>query len=145
MRAGESLYTIELKSACREPGPSLAGLDQVPLSKIGTGLLASLGSKGKIRNSLACLRNAGSYFVVTYCSEVPHVEIWFPFPIVEKVLMRLSWLNSWACNIVAVVRLVELAKGVNCNDVMKFEDPEQGQVFTRRWRWRWILWKALIR
>jgi hypothetical protein len=31
-------------------------------------LLASQGSKGKNRNSLACLRNAGSYFAVTYCT-----------------------------------------------------------------------------
>ena len=58
---------IKLKSACRKPDLSLSGLDPVPLLKIGTRLLASLGSKGKNRNSLACLRNAGSYFVVTYC------------------------------------------------------------------------------
>jgi len=32
-------------------------------------LLASLGSKGKNRNSLACLRNAGFHFAVTYCSD----------------------------------------------------------------------------
>jgi len=49
-RAGGSLYTIKLKSACREPDLSLSGLDPVPLSKIGTRLLASLGSKGKNRN-----------------------------------------------------------------------------------------------
>ena len=30
-------------------------------------LLVSLGRKGKNRNSLACLRNAGSYSAVTYC------------------------------------------------------------------------------
>jgi hypothetical protein len=30
-------------------------------------LLASLGSKGKNRNSFACLRNAGFHFAVTYC------------------------------------------------------------------------------
>ena len=30
-------------------------------------MLASLRSKGKNRNSLACLRNAGSYFAVSYC------------------------------------------------------------------------------
>jgi hypothetical protein len=30
-------------------------------------LLASLGSKGKNRNSLACLRNAGSYSGIRYC------------------------------------------------------------------------------
>jgi len=30
-------------------------------------LLASLGSKGKNRNSLACLRNAGSYSAESYC------------------------------------------------------------------------------
>ncbi len=42
-------------------------MDPVPPSKIGTHLLASLGSKGKNRNSLACLRNAGSHSAVTYC------------------------------------------------------------------------------
>ena len=42
-------------------------MDPVPLSKIGTRLLASLGIKGKNRNPLACLRNAGSYFAITYC------------------------------------------------------------------------------
>ena len=40
----------------------------VPLSKIGALLLASLGGKGKNRNSLACLRNAGSYSALTYCN-----------------------------------------------------------------------------
>ena len=43
-------------------------MDPVSLSKIGTDLLASLGSKGKNGNPLACLRNAGSHFAVTYCS-----------------------------------------------------------------------------
>jgi hypothetical protein len=42
-------------------------LDPVPLSKIGTRLLASLGIKGKNRNPLACLRNAGSYSGVRCC------------------------------------------------------------------------------
>jgi len=70
MRAGGSLYTIKLKSACRESDLSLSGLDPVPLSKIGTRLLASLGRKGKNRNSLACLRNAGSYSAVSYYSTV---------------------------------------------------------------------------
>jgi len=32
-------------------------------------LLASLGSKGKNGNSLACLRNAGSHSAVTYCND----------------------------------------------------------------------------
>ena len=50
------------------PDLSLSGLDPVPLSKIGTHLLASLGIKGKNRNSLACLRNAGSHFAESYCS-----------------------------------------------------------------------------
>ena len=65
MRAGGSLslYTIKLKSACREPNLSLSGLDPVPLSKIRIRLLASLGIKGKNRNPLACLSNAGSYLV----------------------------------------------------------------------------------
>jgi len=31
-------------------------------------LLASLGSKGKNRNSLACLRNAGFHFAESYCN-----------------------------------------------------------------------------
>ena len=62
-----TLYYHKLKSACREPDLSLSGLDPVPLSKMGTHLLASLGSKGKNRNSLACLRNAGSHSAVTYC------------------------------------------------------------------------------
>ena len=57
----------QVKSACRESDLSLSGLDPVPLSKIGTRLLASLGSKGKNRNPVACLRNAGSYSAVTYC------------------------------------------------------------------------------
>ena len=73
-RAGGSLYTIKLKSACREPDLSLSGLDPVPLSKIGTRLLASLGSKAKNRNSVACLRNAGSYSAVTYCTFVERVH-----------------------------------------------------------------------
>ena len=30
-------------------------------------MLASLGIKGKSRNPLACLRNAGSYFAINYC------------------------------------------------------------------------------
>ena len=63
--------TIKLKSACREPDLSLSGLDPVPLSKIGTHfvrhLLASLGSKGKVRTSLA----AGSHFAIAYCSASP--------------------------------------------------------------------------
>jgi hypothetical protein len=47
-------------------------LDPVPLSKMGTHLLASLGSKGKNRNSLACLRNAGSHSAESYCkSQLP--------------------------------------------------------------------------
>ena len=60
---------IKLKSACRKPDLSLSGLDPVPLLKIGTRLLASLGSKGKNRNSLACLRNAGFHSAVTYCKQ----------------------------------------------------------------------------
>ena len=45
----------------------IVSLDPVPLSKMGTHLLASLGSKGRNGNSLACLRNAGSYSALTYC------------------------------------------------------------------------------
>ena len=56
-------------------GLSLAspqGLVPVPLclSKIGTHLLASSHFMGKYRNSLACLRNGGSYFSITYCIQV---------------------------------------------------------------------------
>ena len=69
MRAGGSLFTIKLKSDCREQDLSLSGLDPVPLSKIRTRLLASLGSKGKNRNSLACLRNAGSCSRANYCTD----------------------------------------------------------------------------
>ena len=47
-RAGGSSYTIKLKSACRKPDLSLSGLDPVPLSKIGTHLLAFLVAKEKI-------------------------------------------------------------------------------------------------
>ena len=64
---GGSFYTIKLKSACRKPDLSLSGLDPVSLSKIETHLLASLGSTGKNRNSLACLRNAGFHFAESYC------------------------------------------------------------------------------
>ena len=49
-------------------------MDPVSLSKIETDLLASLGSKGKNRNSLACLRNAGFYSAVTYCSSPSKVK-----------------------------------------------------------------------
>ena len=74
-RAGGSLYTIKLKSACRKPDLSLSGSDPVSLSKMETDLLASLGSKGKIRNSLACLRNAGFHSAVTYCIGTSSVDI----------------------------------------------------------------------
>ena len=40
-------------------GSEHPGLGPSFLSKIETHLLASLGSKGKNRNSLTCLRNAG--------------------------------------------------------------------------------------
>ena len=70
--AGGSLYTIKLKSACREPDLSLAGLDPVPLSKIGTLLLASLGRKGKNRNSLTWIRNAGFYSAANFRRDVLH-------------------------------------------------------------------------
>ena len=49
------------------PDLSILGLDPVSLSKIETHLLASLGSKGKNRNSLACLRNAGFHSAETNC------------------------------------------------------------------------------
>ena len=44
-------------------------MDLVPLSKIGTHLLASSDIMVNNRNSLACLRNACSYFAVTYCTD----------------------------------------------------------------------------
>ena len=67
-RAGGSLYTIDFKSDGGEPNLSISGLDPVPLSKIETHLLASLGSKGKMRNSLACLRNSEFHSAESYCS-----------------------------------------------------------------------------
>ena len=65
------MYTFKLKPACGEPDLSLSGLDPVPLSKIGTRLLACLGSKGKNRSPLACLRNAGSYSARSCCIPTP--------------------------------------------------------------------------
>ena len=59
---------MKLKSACREPDLSLEGVDPVSLSKIETHLLASLGSTGKKRKSLACLRNACFHFAESYCT-----------------------------------------------------------------------------
>ena len=70
------LYYQTLKSACRKPDLSLSGLDPVSLSKIETHLLASLGSTGKNRNSLACLRNAGFHSAVTYCKQTSHGPCW---------------------------------------------------------------------
>ena len=67
MRAGGSINNVKLKTVFREPDLNLSGLDPVPLLKIGTQLLASLGSKGKNRNSAACLRNANSYSAESYC------------------------------------------------------------------------------
>ena len=51
-RAEGSLYTIKLKSACREPDMSLVGLDPVPLSKIGACVFAFMGGKGENRTLL---------------------------------------------------------------------------------------------
>ena len=65
-RAGGSLYTIKLKSACRELDLSLSGLDPVPRSKVGTRLLASWVAKGKI-GTLLLASNAGSYSAQSYC------------------------------------------------------------------------------
>ena len=45
---------------------------------MGTHLLASLGSKGKNGNSLACLRNAGSHSAMTYCT---HKRTYSPSPL----------------------------------------------------------------
>jgi len=49
---------VPIKSQVEALSLSLSLSLSVPLSKIGTRLLASLGSKEKNRNSLACLRNA---------------------------------------------------------------------------------------
>ena len=43
-------------------------LDSVPLSKMGTHFLASLGSKGRNGNSLARLRNVSSHSTESYCT-----------------------------------------------------------------------------
>ena len=58
------------------------------LSKIGTRLLAPLGSKGENRNSLACLRNTGSYhdfkFAESYCTSnttAPPLASYVPKPL----------------------------------------------------------------
>jgi hypothetical protein len=51
-------------------------LDLVPLSKIGTHLLPSSDIMKKNRNSFACLRNADSYFAVTYCTFHIRVNAW---------------------------------------------------------------------
>ena len=51
-----------------EPVRASVDLGLVPLSKIGTHLLASSDIIEKNRNSLACLRNAGPYFAESYCS-----------------------------------------------------------------------------
>jgi hypothetical protein len=58
------------------------------LSKIGTRVLAPLGSKGENRNSLACLRNAGSYhdfkFAESYCTSnttAPPLASYVPKPL----------------------------------------------------------------
>ena len=66
-RAGRALYSIRPKSICRGPVRASVGLDLVPLSKTSTHLLASSDIMEKNRNSLACLRNAGSYFAESYC------------------------------------------------------------------------------
>jgi hypothetical protein len=46
---------------------------------MGTHLLASLGSKGRNGNSLACLRNAGSHSAESYCTHAsnrcPHIHL----------------------------------------------------------------------
>jgi len=55
------------EGALSEPVRASVGLDLVPLSKIGTHLLASSDIIENNTNSLTRLRNAGSYFAVTYC------------------------------------------------------------------------------
>ena len=60
-RAGGSLSTIKLKSACREPDLSLSGFDPVPLSKIGTHLLASLLSTYTSSRLSGLMRTGGKH------------------------------------------------------------------------------------
>ena len=63
-RAGKDSITSlssEAQALLQAAGSETSSFVLVPLSKIGTLLLASLGGKGKNRNSLACLINAGSY------------------------------------------------------------------------------------
>ena len=57
-----------LRADARRRITLFSGLDPVPLSKIGSRFLASMGTKGKNRNSLVCLRNASSYSVESYCT-----------------------------------------------------------------------------
>ena len=67
------------------------GLDPVSLSKIETHLLASLGSKGKNRNSLTCLRNTGFYSAATYCNARVECRACNSAFVSERILVGLRW------------------------------------------------------
>jgi len=64
LRKFASVPLKKLEVAC------LGSADLVSVSVENRNLLASLGSQGKNRNPLACLRNAGSYDKVSYCIKV---------------------------------------------------------------------------
>ena len=65
--ANTSSYTPPRDECECDAGYRCPGLRET-CDKIETHLLASLGSKGKNRNPLACLRNAGFYSAESYCS-----------------------------------------------------------------------------
>ena len=58
---------FSLQETGSEPVPRGIGPKIDSPSKIGIHFLASQGSIGKDRNSLACLRDAGSYVTTTQC------------------------------------------------------------------------------
>ena len=64
LRKFASVPLKKLEVAC------LGSADLVSVSAENRNLLDSLGSQGKNRNPLACLRNAGSYDKVSYCIKV---------------------------------------------------------------------------
>ena len=69
--AGGLLYTIKIKSACREPDlilSELRGLGPSSPVKNQNSLACLPGQHMKNRNSLTWLTNAGSYFAIKYCT-----------------------------------------------------------------------------
>ena len=77
------------------PVPVLLCLSEF-LSKIGTHFLASSDIMEKNRNSLAWLRNAGSYFAMTYC--MPSLE--------EPAFICLLSMASWEASMLLAVTIV---------------------------------------